>query len=178
MRALIAALSAAALVLVASCSSNDGADPRPRPTGSTREATPSSSPQKTAPVSAFAQVVAEYQPNLILLAADADTSCVTADDAAACQAAYGTFEGVAAQFMAEMLAVHSPSSSTYLGAPPGEVRTLVADTEELAGKASQMASAYQLATCPDPAACVQEKVFAQTAAAELLQKLGAWEPHM
>ena len=177
MRALIA-VAVTAAALLAGCSSDDGERATPPRSTTTSEAPPTS-PPKVAPISAFAQVVSEYRDNLVQLAADTEADCAASDTAQVCQDAYRMFDTIVSQFQMAMLDVHSPSSSTYLGAPPDNIRALVEDTEELASKASRMASAYSLATCPDPVtSCVQEKVFAQAAAAELVQKLQAWDPHI
>ena len=183
MRSLIVAASVAAAALAAGCSSSAPGSPNEsanRPSSALTSSAPLTTvAQKQAPVSAFAQVVAEFGPQLVQLAANAETDCSTASDSAPCQDAYGMFGTLALQLQAALQDVHSPLSASYLGAPPEEISVLVNDTEELASKASSMASTYGLADCPDPVtSCVQERLYAQLSAAELVQKLAAWDAHV
>jgi hypothetical protein len=183
MRTLIVAVSAVAVALAAGCSSGEPApaneSANQSSSNSARPAPVSTVPPKLAPVSAFAQVVAEFGPQLVQLADDAETDCSAASDSAACQDAYGMFGRRVDQFKVALLMVHSPSSASFLGAPPEEISSLVGDTEELASRASSMASAYELADCPDLVmSCVQERTYAQLSAGELVQKLAAWDAHI
>lgn len=179
MRTLVVAVSAVAAALTAGCSSGEPTSANEvanrLSSNSARPVPVSTVPPKQAPVSAFAQVVAEFGPQLVQLAADAEADCSAASDSAACQDAYGTFGRRVDQFEFDLLMVHSPSSASYLGAPPEEISSLVSDTEELASRASSMASAYELADCPDLVmSCIQERTYAQLSAGELVQKLAAW----
>ncbi len=183
MRTLIFVVSAATAALAAGCSSHE---PTPADESANRSssnsvhpAPVSTVPPKQAPVSAFAQVVAEFGPQLVQLAADAETDCSAASESAACQDAYGMFGSRVDQFEFALLMIHSPSSASYLGTPPEEISSLVSDTEELASRASSTASAYELADCPDLVmSCIQERTYAQLSAGELVQKLAAWDAHM
>lgn len=180
MRTLILAVSAAVAVLSAGCSSAEPASTNESANLSVSDPAPISTvPPKQAPVAAFAQVVAEFGPQLVQLAADAEVDCSAASDSAACQNTYGMFGRKVDQLEVGLLMVHSPSSASYIGAPPQEIDSLVSDTEELAGRASSMASAYELADCPDLVmSCVHERTYAQLSASELMQKLAAWDAYI
>jgi hypothetical protein len=174
MHTLIVTVTAAAVALVTGCASNT---PTPSSTA-TGSAPPTTVEQKQAPISAFAQAVAEFRPQLTRTAADAKTICEEASNSAPCQNAYGMLGRLADELYVALLEVHSPLSPSYLGAPPEVISSLVSDTEELAGKVSSMASAYELADCPDlVTTCTQERLYAEMSATELVQKLAAWDAH-
>jgi hypothetical protein len=173
MRALLVSVTAAAALLAAGCSSDT-----PDQTDTT-QSTPTRVAAKIAPVSAFTEVVAEYTPQLQAAAAEAETTCQAAEAAKGCQDAYHRFGNIASQLHGGLLAVHGVGLDTYQGAPPAGMASLLSDTETLASRASRMADTYHAAVCADVVLdCTKEKTYAQLSAAELVQKLAAWDAHM
>lgn len=175
MRAFVLAGSILAVLLAAGCASSTP----DQPDESTTRSSPTTITPKTAPVSAFTEVVAEYKPQLEKAAANGQTACLKARESAECQDAYSLFSTIASNFHGDLLAVHGAGTATYQGAPPQEISSLLNDTEALASRATRMADTYTASTCPDIVFdCGKEKVWAQLAAGELVQKLAAWDAHM
>lgn len=173
--AVLVALGVA--LLVVSCSSrNEAGQPDGYSDVSEARTATTTSEAPTATIEQFGAIIAEHRGDWSKQVDKTKANCLDPATVAACGLGYMTLGMKADTIHIILTGAHEVGNPTYIGEPPAEIESLLADTEIAASEVNPAVEAFQQAGCVDPmdSACLTEYIAMDSAVDELSGKLDAW----